>query len=69
MKYTTEELILAALVRERAGEIFDVKYDDAKERGDDMDRWIKNHSPYDFVENATKDFEGVAEQIRQSRTK
>lgn len=69
MKYTTEELILAAHVRKRAGELFDVAYGDAKDRGEDMENWFENHSPYDFIKNATRDFEEVAEEIRQSRSK
>lgn len=68
MKYTTEELILAALTRNRAIELFDLEIADAEKSGEDMDAWFKKNSPYDHIADATGDFELIAEQIRNSRS-
>lgn len=69
MKYTTDELILAAHARGRAVELFDLAITEAKERGEDMDEWYEKNSPYDFISDAVRDFEDIAEQIRQERSR
>lgn len=69
MKYTTEELILAALTRQRAVDLYDVARFNAEKKGQDMNKWHEDNSPYRFIANATNDFENIAGKIREARSK